>query len=150
MQTFYTGMPVPLGSYSSFPEELQVRKFFISYVYEDRQYKDQLIDWHRLNLITDWMPVYEQADVRAGGWRAVKSYLSPLISQCNSIIVLIGNDTHNHQAISYEVQNARSAGLKVISVRIPNTTGAAPPTVPSPTVRFTVQDVLRALNEPNN
>ena len=120
--------------------------FFVSYVYEDRAYRDQLVDWSRQGLLGGWQPVYEMEDMRPGGWRAVQRYLSPLIRECSAIVVLVGDDTHNHDAIAYEVQNARSHGIPVVSVRLPQTRGAAPPFVPSPDVRFGPAEILAELN----
>ena len=120
-------------------------KFFVSYVYEDRAYKAQLADWYRSGMLERWEPVYETEDMRPGGRRAVQQYLSPLIRQCQAIIVLVGDDSHNHDAIAYEVQNARSAGIQVVPVRLFGTRGAPPPSVPAPNVDFAPADILAAL-----
>ena len=121
-------------------------KFFVSYVYEDKVYRDQIVDWWKRSLIGRWEPIYETEDVRPGGWQAVKRHLSPLIAQCQALVVLVGDDTHNRSAIEYEVQNARSSGISLVSVRLPQTHGAAPPSVPDPSVRFGPTEVLKALN----
>ena len=120
--------------------------FFVSYVYEDRDFLVQIMDWHRRGLLGHWKPIYENEDVRPGGWRAVQRYLSPLIRQCNAMVLLVGNDTHNHDAVAYEVQNARSAGIPVTALRLPNTTGAPPASVGRNLARFRPADLLAALN----
>jgi hypothetical protein len=122
-------------------------RFFVSYVYEDKAYRDQIADWYRRGMLGSWEPVYETEDVRPGGWHAVQRHLSPLIQQSHALVVIVGNDTHNHNPIAYEVQNARSAGRAIVSVRIPNTYGAAPPSVPPPSVRFSPSDLVAALND---
>lgn len=103
-----------------------MRKFFISYVFEDRTFKEQLKDWARQGLLGQWNAVAEEEDQRQGGARQIRNYLSPLISDSDVLVLLVGDNTHNHSWIDYEIQNARSAGKSVLTVRLPNTTGAGP------------------------
>ncbi len=122
-------------------------KFFVSYVYEDKFYLDQIKDWHAKGQLGRWEPVFETEDVRLGGNKAIRGHVSPLIHSCQALVALIGNDTHNHDAVSYEVQNARSAPMPVVPVRLPKTTGAPPPSVPEPKVAFRSADLLEALSQ---
>lgn len=98
--------------------------FFISYVYEDRAHADTIKQWADKQLLGGWTAVMEEADVRSQGEKRVKEHISPRIRSCSALLLLVGANTHNHAWIDYELQHAKSSGLSVLNVRIPNTTGA--------------------------
>lgn len=120
-------------------------KFFISYVYEDRAFCAQLADWSAKKQLSDWEAVTEKEDVRTDGANAVRRHLSPLIQSSQVVLVLVGNNSHNRPWLDYEIQNARSAERAIVSVRLPNTTGGPPKTVPEPTTKFDPASILTAL-----
>ena len=123
------------------------KRIFISYVYEDRAYADQLLDWARRGLLGNYDVFTESEDVRQGGPGAIMGHLRPLLREADGGIVLIGQDTHDRRWVDREVAYLCSNGKPVIPVRIPNTTGAAPPEVRSITpCRFTPDEVKRALD----
>lgn len=100
---------------------------FVSYVYEDLQACQLLRAWAAQGLLGSNVVITgESEDVRQGGDRAVQRHLSPKLQGASAVIVLVGNDTHNHGWIEYEAQHALSNHKRVVAVRIPNTTGAAP------------------------
>lgn len=68
----------------------------------------------------------EREDLRNKGENAWKNYLKNFIKRCNAVVCLIGQDTHNSRGVGYELDVANSLGIKIIPVRIPNTTGGAP------------------------
>ena len=57
----------------------------------------------------------------------MRDHLSPRLTGAGAVVVLVGQDTHNRQWVDYEVQHALSQNKKVVPVRIPGTTGSAPP-----------------------
>lgn len=120
--------------------------FFISYVYEDKAFRQQIEDWHARGLLGHWKPTFETVDHRPGGWNEVKRYLSPLIRSSDAFVALVGQNSHNHYPIDYELQAARSAGIPVVKVRIPNTTGGPPPTLHGEDVEFRPSSLAAALN----
>lgn len=121
-------------------------QFFISYVYEDGAYKAQLASWARSGELGGWEPVYETDDVRQDGKKAIQRHLNPMIASCGAVIVLVGNNSHNHEWLDYEVHNARSAGKGIISVRLPNTAGGPPVGVSCPSIGFNPKDIRAALS----
>ncbi|GAH64614.1 unnamed protein product [marine sediment metagenome] len=68
----------------------------------------------------------EREDERNKGENAVKNYLKGIIQDCDALICLIGNDTHNATGVRYELEVAKSLRKKIIAVRIPQTTGGLP------------------------
>lgn len=103
---------------------------FVSHVHEDLNARDTLIGWAAQGLLGPSVVITgESEDVRQGGHGAIRGHLSPMLRGASAVIVLVGNDTHNHRWIEYEAQHALSMGTRVVVVRIPNTTGAAPAVV---------------------
>ena len=120
-------------------------KFFISYVYEDRAYKAQLASWASSGQLGNWEAVCEQEDVRQDGKKAVQRHINPLIQSSQTLVVLVGDNSHNHPWLDYEIQNAKSAGKPVISVRISNTNGGPPAGAPYPNVTFSPTAIRKVL-----
>lgn len=126
------------------------RRVFLSYVFEDRSYRDQVIDWAHRGLLGDVEPVFETDDVRQGGETAIRAHLRPVMQSADAVLVLVGQDTHNRRWVNEEVHYCASAGKPVIVTQLPNTTGAAPPELRGKAlVRFSpeaIQDALRSAN----
>lgn len=100
---------------------------FLSNVYEDRQASATIQAWCNAGKLGSNVVITgESADVRQGGDAAIRAHLAPKIRGASVVLVLIGNDTHNHPWVEYEAQFAQSHHVRVIPVRIPGTTGAAP------------------------
>lgn len=100
---------------------------FVSHVYEDLNARDTIRNWAAQGLLGPNVHVTgESEDVRQAGYGAIRNHLSPLLQHASAVVVLIGNNTHNHGWIEYEAQHALSARKRVVPMRIPNTTGAAP------------------------
>lgn len=102
---------------------------FVSHVFEDRAYRDQLDGWARRGLLGDVVITGETADVRQGGDRAIQGHLNPYLKGAGALLVLVGRDSHNRPWLDHEVQHALSHHKKILVVRIPGTTGAAPMSV---------------------
>lgn len=100
---------------------------FISHVYEDLTARDTLRSWAAKGLLGPGViATGESEDFRQGGPAAIKRHLSPMLQGASAVIVLVGNNTHNHDWVDYEVNHARSVNKKVVAVRITGTTGAPP------------------------
>lgn len=101
---------------------------FISHVYEDRHHRDAIRRWASQGHLGNNIAITgESADVRQGGDVAIRAHLAPKLRGASVVLVLLGNDTHNHPWVEYEAQFAQSHHVRILSVRIPGTTGAAPP-----------------------
>jgi len=103
---------------------------FISHVYEDRGARDAIRRWATKGLLgANVVVTGETEDHRQGGSRAIRGHLNPKLRGASAVVVLVGNDTHNHAWVAYEAQHALSNRKRVVAVRIPNTTGAVPQAV---------------------
>ncbi len=103
------------------------KSIFISTVHEDS---------HRINAIRKWADggqlgnvtvTHETEDKRDQGKEAIKKHIMDKIRGASVIVVLIGQDTHNHNWIEAEVELANSFHKKIVCMRVPNTNGSAPP-----------------------
>jgi len=100
---------------------------FISYRWGDRDYANGLDGFlNNPNNTYRHVTIRERDDNRNKGEVTVKNYLKGLIGNCNAIICLIGNNTHNSNWVQYELEVANSQNKKIIPVRIPNTSGGVP------------------------
>lgn len=121
-------------------------QLFVSYVYEDKPWKDRIDQWARERRLGDVWVTGEKDDLRPLGEAAVAAALRPKLQAAAALIVLVGADTHNHAWVAYEVNFMQSARKPVVVVRIPNTTGAAPPSLRNITeTRFDPDAIRRAL-----
>lgn len=102
---------------------------FVSHVFEDRAYRDQINGWAQRGLLGDVVITGETADVRQGGDRAIQSHLNPYLKGAGALLVLVGQNSHNRPWLDHEVQHAQSHHKKILVVRIGGTNGAAPPAV---------------------
>ena len=102
------------------------KSIFISCVYEDSHRIDKLEQWVSENKLGDIVLTYETLDKRQYGKRAIKQHILDKIRGASVVLVLIGNDTHNHQWITDEITFANSFHKKILCVRVPNTTGSVP------------------------
>jgi len=119
--------------------------FFVSYVFEDRVYTAQIADWSNRGLLSPWNAAYEQEDLRQEGEMKVRRYLSPLIQSAQAVVLVVGDNSHDRPWIDYEIQNARSAGKPLVVVRLPNSKGGPPKTVPKVDVAFDPVSLRAAL-----
>ncbi len=72
------------------------------------------------------IPISSRDDKLSEGEKAVKDYIIEMIKQCDIVLVLIGDDSHNRKWIDYELQVATSNQKTIKGVRIPETSGAGP------------------------
>lgn len=103
-----------------------MKSIFISRLYEDKKHADNLKKWQTRGLLDGYTITFETKDLRNQGENAIKEYLKRKVNGATALLVLVGDDTHNHKWIKYEVDLANSYHKKVFWMRIPNTTGAKP------------------------
>jgi hypothetical protein len=120
---------------------------FISYVYEEKQYKDYVASWIQgQRLGSDVVVTYERADVRQQGEEEIRRHLRPLIQGCAAVIVIVGDVSHSRKWIDYEVAVAQSLHKAIIPVRIPETRGGLPREIAGvPEVTFEPNAIANAL-----
>ncbi|HZH78877.1 MAG TPA: TIR domain-containing protein [Archangium sp.] len=121
---------------------------FISYVYEEKSFKDKVVQWIRgQRLGSDVVATYERSDVRQEGENEIRNHLRPIIEGCAVVIVLIGDDSHSRKWIDYEVAVAQSLHKVIIPVRIPGTRGGLPREIAAvPEVTFEPNALATALS----
>lgn len=103
-------------------------RLFVSYVYEDgARYAHQLRDWARQGVLGDVEIVTEREDFRQFGDSYVQRELREIMNNCHAGAVLVGNDTHNRPWVDFEIDQFLGAGKQIFWVRLPDTSGAAPP-----------------------
>jgi len=103
------------------------KSIFISCVYEDSHRIDSIKNWVKDNRLGDIVITQETEDKRQQGKEAVKQHIKSKIQGAAIILVLVGQNTHNHEWIEAEVELANSFNKEIICVRLPHTTGAVPP-----------------------
>lgn len=102
------------------------KSIFISCVFEDSHRIVSIKKWATDNRLGDVVITQESEDKRQQGKEAVKQHIKSKIQGAAVILVLVGQDTHNHEWIEAEVELANSFNKEIICVRIPHTTGAVP------------------------
>ena len=103
-----------------------MKSIFVSRLFEDRKWAEKFKKWENDNQLKGYTITFETKDLRHLGEQAIKEYLKKMINGTTALLVLVGDDTHNHNWIEYEVQLAKSYNKKVFWMRIPNTNGAKP------------------------
>lgn len=102
------------------------KSIFISCVFEDSHRIASIKKWATDNRLGDVVITQETEDKRQKGKEAVKQHIKSKIQGAAVILVLVGQDTHNHEWIEAEVELANSFNKEIICVRIPHTNGAVP------------------------
>ncbi|MBL0048862.1 MAG: TIR domain-containing protein [Bacteroidetes bacterium] len=102
------------------------KSIFISCVFEDSHRIESIKKWAMNNRLGDVIITHETEDKRPLGKDAIKKHIQSKIEGAAIILVLIGQDTHNHEWIEAEVELANSFHKEIICVRVPQTKGAAP------------------------
>lgn len=100
---------------------------FVSYVYEDKPYRDRIEAWALEGRLGNVKITGEADDMRASGEAAIRAHLIPYLKGAAALILLVGDNSHNHEWVAYEVNYMQSERKPVVVVRIPRTYGAAPP-----------------------
>lgn len=102
------------------------KSIFISCVFEDSHRIDSIKKWAAAKRLGDVVITQETEDKRQHGKEAVKKHIRSKIESAATILVLVGQDTHNHEWIEAEVELANSFHKQILCVRVPNSSGAVP------------------------
>lgn len=123
------------------------KSVFVSHVFEDGSAVGRLRDWAGSGRLGPNVVVTgETADVRQKGDRAIREHLNPKVEGASAVVVLVGNDTHNHGWVDHEVREARKHNKAIVAVRLPGTRGAAPASLAGvPEVAFEPDAIRKAL-----
>jgi len=103
-----------------------MKSIFVSYVYEDHKFLNKMRKWEERGLVEGCTFTFETEDKRQEGEKAIHNYLKEKIRGSAFFLVLIGDNTHNHNWIKKEVELANSFHKKILCMRIPNTHGKKP------------------------
>ncbi len=105
-------------------------RVYVCYESSDVSYRDAFagILKNQNTQIRD-IPVIDKKNMRPKGKEEIKEYILEQMRDCAAIALLIGNNTHNAPVVQWELDVANAQGKKIIPIRIPNTTGGAPPLV---------------------
>lgn len=102
-------------------------RVFISFDYQDVESKKVVDNWKQQGLGSDISFTSEDGVSHSHkGEVAVRKILREAINSSHSLLVLVGNNTHNRPWIDYEVHHAKCRGKRVIWTQIPNTAGGPP------------------------
>jgi hypothetical protein len=125
------------------------KSIFISYVYEDKEHRDKLKTWASKKLLGDNCHVtYERKDCRQKGKAAIEAELEAMIQGAGAVLVLLGQNTHNHPWVLHEIDLAKKKNKKMLLVRINGTTGGKPkPLSEHSEILFDVNKIKIALDK---
>jgi|ERR1019366_1429825 hypothetical protein len=102
------------------------KSIFISCVHEDSHRINNIKVWAEQKRLGDVVITSETEDNRHNGVEAIKRHIQSKIQGAAVVIVLIGQDTHNHDWIKAEVELANSFRKHIICLKLPETNGAVP------------------------
>jgi len=102
------------------------KSIFISCVHEDSHRIKNIQNWALQKRLGNVVITSETEDNRYAGVNAIKRHIQSKIQGASVVLVLIGQDTHNHDWIKAEVELANSFHKKIFCVRVPNSNGAVP------------------------
>ena len=103
-----------------------MKSIFVSHVFEDQHYLNKMKTWETKGRIEGYTFTFEVDDKRIKGREEIKNILTKKFNGCTILLVLIGDNTHNHDWIKSEVELAKKFNKKIYCVRIPGTTGGRP------------------------
>jgi hypothetical protein len=103
-----------------------MKSVFVSCVHEDGHRIAKIQKWADEGRLGEVVITHETEDKRQQGKEAIRQHIKAKIQGAAVILVLIGQDTHNHDWIEVEVELANSFHKEIVCVRVPDTTGATP------------------------
>ena len=124
------------------------RQVFVSYPYDDaRNLRGQLERWEQDGTLGNNTLRGENEDVRFRGEAAIRAHLRSRMKLCSAMIVLVGDNSHGRKWLDYEAAIASSEQMKIVVVRIPRTSGAAPALLRSlPETSWRADSIVYALS----
>lgn len=125
-----------------------MKSIFISHVFEDKSSLDKMLKWEEKGLIDGYTFTHEIEDQRRKGENEIKNILKDKIKGCAALLVLIGDNTHNHDWIKVEIELANNFNKKIYCVRVPNSKGKRPQILNNfKEISFHGNQILKELNE---
>jgi hypothetical protein len=104
-----------------------MKKIFVSFRETDNDHREGFEGMlQNPNSPLRGIPISSRVDKRGEGDKAIEDHINEMIEQCDIVLVLIGDDSHDRKWIEYEMQVATSKQKKIKGVRIPETTGGGP------------------------
>lgn len=100
------------------------KKIFISYYFGDATFKGEVQKW--LEEIGIEVLVVNQKDLTNEARENAEKNIKKQISTSQSVLVLVGDDSHNRPFLDYEVRVAENMQIPTYWVRLSNRSGAAP------------------------
>jgi hypothetical protein len=102
------------------------KSIFISCVFEDAHRIKSIEKWAADKRLGNVAITHETEDKRQLGKDAIKQHIKNKVQGATFVLVLIGQDTHNHAWIEAEVELANSFHKEIVCMRVPQTTGSVP------------------------
>lgn len=100
---------------------------FISFDYGDIASKKAVDNWANQGMGTDInLYAWDGESESNKGADYVKQNIRDMINKSDTVLVLVGDDTHNRPWVDYEVNHGLCHGKKVIWTQLPGTSGAPP------------------------
>lgn len=123
-----------------------MKSIFVSYVFEDKPWFNKMKKWEQKGLLDNHTLITETKGIRPDGKNVINKHLKTRIEGAAIILVLIGNNTHNHDWIKIEVEFANNFNKTICGMRIPNTTGKKPAILKSYSeLEFNPNQILKTL-----
>ncbi len=121
------------------------KKIFISYHFKDASFKGEVQKW--LEEIGIEVLVVNQKDLTNEARENAEKKIKEQISTSQSVLVLVGDDSHNRPFLDYEVRVAENMRIPTYWVRLSNRSGAAPKEIrgllPVPFDRASIQKLFK-------
>ena len=95
-------------------------------------------------------PVYVENDVSDQGDKAIDDEIKSVMSSCDAILFVVGDESHNSPWINREAEIAISQNLGIVAVQAPDTIGGVPNEIKEnnvPLVNWDKDALCNALNK---
>ena len=104
-------------------QKVMSKTIFISHVFEDHKYAKKVKAWEEKGYLPGYIVTYDVEDARPDGKKVILDRLSDKLRGAAVILILVGQDTHNHPWIQREFNFGIEYNKKICCLRVPNTDG---------------------------
>lgn len=126
------------------------KKTFTSYNYSDAE----IARTTRSNFNNNGGPIQGKSvsleeNMTDGGHRAIDNAIKEKMSQCDSALFVVGDNSHNSPWIEREAELAVSKGIPITVTQLPGTTGGIPnalKNIPHERANFSSTDLAKKIN----
>lgn len=126
------------------------KKTFVSYNYADAEVARTVrSQFNNAGGPVQGKPVSLEENMTSGGDKAIDAAIKQKMSECDSALFVVGDNSHNSRWIEREAQLAVSKGIPVTVAQLPGTTGGIPDglkNVPHQKVELKSGQVAKAIN----